>query len=92
MTSKRQCFYVDATMNPDGEGFIPALVTEDERGYAPMGRPGPGAGIDRPSPWRWGDTIEQAKAACERVNRERFGIEPDEALKIVLSSMAAGRV
>jgi hypothetical protein len=35
--SKRYCFYVDETMNPDGKGFIPALVTEGEPGYTPMG-------------------------------------------------------
>lgn len=84
----RQCFFIDETMNPDGKGFIPALVTENEPGYARMGDPD-SDGVTAPLPWRWGSTIEEAKAVVERTNRQDFGIEPDEARKIVVSSLFA---
>jgi hypothetical protein len=87
--SKRYCFYVDETMNPDGKGFIPALVTEGEPGYTPMGDYR-SDGIRKPLPWRWGDTIEVARATVIREN-DSLGISESDAHEIVLSSMVAGR-
>lgn len=82
--TKRQCMYVDETMATEG-GFIPALVTEDEPGYAPMSGNG-----DFASPWVWGPTIQDAKRQCDDYN-EKLGITRSDAAEIVLSSMDFGR-
>lgn len=87
--SKRQAFYVDETMNPDGKGFIPALVTEGEPGYTPMGDYRSN-GVDGPLAYRWGSTIEEARKVTASANAQR-GIDADAALTIVASSMFAGR-
>jgi hypothetical protein len=73
--------------------FIPCSVTEDEAGYTPMGKPRNGMmgewTIDDPAPWYWGNTDKECQAVCDSYNRETFGIEPEEAIKIVFSSMRA---
>ena len=82
----RQCFAILETLQ-DQYGYIPTLVTEGEPGHAPMVGNGEGA-----TPWYWGETRERAQEVCDRVNRDRFGITPKTALRIIASSMAAGRV
>ena len=82
----RQCFVILASQF-DEHGYIPSLVTEHEPGHAPM------TGRDElAAPWYWGKTYERAKEVCARVNRERFGISEQTAMRIVASSMAAGRL
>lgn len=84
----RQCFYIPIEGNPDGKGFIPALVTEGEPGYSPMGDPD-SDGITSPLPYRWGNTYEEAQAVAERTNRDTFGLTREDTIEIVASSMAA---
>lgn len=77
----RYCYVILETQR-DEHGFIPSLVTEDEAGHSPMTGKGEGA-----TPWYWGETLERAQAVCERFNRERLGISPATAARIVCSSM-----
>jgi hypothetical protein len=84
--SPRRCFYIPIEQF-DEEGYIPSLVTEGEPGHAPLTGSGRHA-----RPWHWGRTYAEACQACERENRVTFGITPAEALEIVASSMAAGRL
>lgn len=80
--SKRYAFFVDETMKTP-QGYIPALVTEDEAGFSPMIGNG-----EFSSPWYWGTDIETARRICAEANAER-GISEVEARKIVESSIAA---
>ncbi len=43
-------------------------------------------------PWYWGKTRERAQQVCDRVNRDRYGISPKTALRIIASSMRAGNL
>jgi hypothetical protein len=86
--AKRQCYYIPpdhSTFEP-GNGFVPALVTEGEPGYGLMAGNGPFS-----SPWYWGMEIDAAKKFAEEANARDFGLTPEEAVSIVLSSMRAGR-
>ena len=81
MNDKRMC-YVIIPHQREEEGYIPSLVIENESGHSPM------IGKDNLStPWYWGKTIAEAEAICAKVNLEKFGLTPEETLKIVLSSM-----
>lgn len=83
----RQCYWISGLdMDKEQTGYIPALVVENEPGYSLMAGNGPFA-----APWIWGATLDQAEAVCQRVNRERFYLEPDETNEIVISSMNASR-
>lgn len=82
----RWCYYVPSDSNYDGNGFVPSLVVEGVAGHVPMMGRGEAA-----QPWYFGDTYEQAKRTCERVNRDR-GISPLEADAIVASSMRHSHV
>jgi hypothetical protein len=82
----RGCFYIPAEQY-DAEGWIPSWVTEDEPGHAPLAGDGPEGGR---RPWHWGRTYEEARAVCAAEN-ERLGVTPDDAFRIISSSMAAGR-
>lgn len=78
----RRCFYVDDHHRDEG-GVIPMLVREDQSGYVSMEGPNPPE-----STWYWGATPEEARGIAELVNRELFGISPEEANAIVGASMA----
>ena len=67
-------------------GFVACLATEGQPGYQAARGNGPHA-----EPWYLGTTYEQARATAEDWNRRDFGLEPDEAAKIVASSMDFGR-
>jgi hypothetical protein len=84
---KRTCIFVDATMfDPDGPGFVPAVVTEGEPGYAPL------TGRDALArPWFWGPTIDDAERMAVDYNAS-LGLTPDDVRDIVLSSMTASWV
>lgn len=79
----RQCFYIPVDQF-DEQGWIPSLVTEGIAGHAPLKGNGPQA-----QPWHWGTTYEAAKAEAEVQNAKTFGLTPEEALAIVMSSMRA---
>jgi hypothetical protein len=78
----RQCFYIPAEQF-DENGYIPSLVTEGQAGHAPLTGNGPHA-----SPWYWGKTYEEARAVCAAENA-KLGISPEDAARIVLSSVTA---
>ena len=82
MTEPRKCFYIPDDQF-DENGYIPSLVTEGEPGHAPLKGNGAHA-----SPWYWGKTYEEAMTVCVKEN-ERLGISPEDAARIVLSSMNA---
>ena len=86
MSANRQCFWIMADQFEEGKGYIPSLVTENEAGHQPFR-----GGIDG-TPYYWGKTYQEAKAACAHANETHFGLSPEEALDIVLSSMRAGDV
>lgn len=78
--SARQCFIV-LEGQCDERGYIPSLVTEGERGHAPLVGNG-----DFASPWYWGETIEKAKQHCRDENA-KLGLTEDDVTTIVCSSM-----
>lgn len=83
----RQCFYISPVQQVSEHGYIPSLVTENEPGHAMMIGKGEGS-----TPWFWGKTLERAEQVCDRVNKQRYGISPKTALRIVASSMRASNV
>jgi len=78
---KRKCFYIPVEQF-DENGYIPSVVTEGEPGHSPMRGKGECA-----APWYWGKTYEEAQARCTAEN-EAMGISFEDALEIVLGSMA----
>lgn len=83
--SPRQCFAILETSRDD-HGYIPVLVTENIPGYSQM------TGDESQAPWYWGKTFERAQQVADRVNKQRYGISPKTALRIIASSMRAGNV
>jgi hypothetical protein len=83
MTDARQCFAILETQQ-DEHGYIPSLVTENEPGHSPM------TGDEDQALWYWGKTRERAQQVCDRVNKQRYGISPKTACRIIASSMNAG--
>ncbi len=79
---KRRMFYVDDTMYTPN-GFVPALVTEDEPGFSPMIGQG-----ELAQPWYWGHDLDEAKRIAAKSNAER-GISEDDAHDILISSIVA---
>lgn len=84
---KRFCYFVPVDGLVDGYGFRPSLVFENEPGHFPVGtwpyegKPG------QTVPWFWGPTYDEAVACADKLN-DSMGINPEEAFKIVTSSMA----
>lgn len=79
-SEKRQCYWL-RELEPEPnhpDRFRVCVVTEDEPGYQPTGH---GKGDAEVVPWYWDEVT------CEQMNRERFGLEPEEVNKIVVSSM-----
>lgn len=79
----RRCYYLQETQpdptrpDPtDRNSFLVCLVFENESGFFPATGNGPCA-----SPWYWN------KETCEEQNRRKFNLTPEEAFKIVASSM-----
>ena len=82
----RKCYWIDPVQDPGEYGYIPSIVTEGESGHSPLTGNGACA-----SPWYWGKTYKKARAFCDQMNANDFGLTPGEAAKIVASSMAASR-
>ena len=80
MATKRQCYWLHLLEPEPGypDRFRVCLVTEDEPGYQPTGG---GEGDHEVVPWYWD------RATCAAMNEKRFGLDEEEAHKIVLSSM-----
>lgn len=81
----RRCYVIlPGQMDPE-LGYIPSLVVEDEAGHSPLTGRG-----ELSQPWYWGKDYDEAKAHCDRMNQQDFGLTPTDAADIVVSSMAAG--
>ena len=70
--------YTAVTGGPTG--FLIGLATRDEPGYYP-----------RPD-FGFYDSYEEASDAAERLNGTDLGLTDEEAARIVMSSMGAGKV
>ena len=80
---KRWIYYIDPSQDPGDDGYVPSIVAEDEPGHAPLKGNG-----ELAQPWYWGKTRADAEARASDENAKR-GIDPDEALSILMSSMRA---
>jgi hypothetical protein len=80
-SSPRQCFWIPAEPY-DERGWVPSLVTESELGHQPL--TGKGA---QAQPWFWGRTYAEAQATAKRENAGTFGLSPQQASEIVISSI-----
>lgn len=79
MSENRWCYFIPPQ---DGDnGFIPAMVIENQPGYRMMSGNGKGS-----APWYWGKTEDKANEVCDEVNKNH-GINPKDKIQIVLSSM-----
>ena len=82
-------WFVLVTFNEDGMGFVPGMVRSGEQGYY---RNTNGMGgthdLSKPLCYRWGDTVEQARATAAAVNL-RMGVTEEMADLMVLESMRA---
>jgi hypothetical protein len=80
----RWCYIVSGEEH-DENGYIPAIVHENEPGYSPLS----GDGTQRP--YYWGKTHAEASAVAEKVNLDQLGLSPADTGEIVLSSMRESR-
>jgi hypothetical protein len=83
--SKPYCYYIDPKQTPHPQhGYIPSIVVEGDPGHYPLAGRGAHA-----APWYWGDLETAKKIAAEQ--NSRLGVDENEALRIIGSSMAASR-
>lgn len=82
--SARYCYFIPVDQF-DENGYIPSMVTEGEAGHAPLSGNG-----DHSRAWYWGKTYEEAKEVARKEN-ERLGLTEDDVMRIVASSIGAGR-
>lgn len=81
-SERRTCLWVDETCwTPNG--YVPALVVEDEAGYTPMMGRG-----EHAQPWYFGRDIDTARKLVAESNAER-GLSEQDVDDIVVSSMRA---
>lgn len=85
LVEPRQCFYILDALKTEG-GYVPALVTENEPGYAPMS----GDPDKLQTPWVWGPTKGMPSGQAADRNAQ-MGLSPDDVARIVASSMGASR-
>jgi hypothetical protein len=81
-TAPRWCYRIPAEPY-DENGWVPSVVTENEPGHAPLTGKGTCA-----APWYWGRTYEQARKTARDENA-KLGLAPEDAIRIVISSMRA---
>lgn len=82
--TKPWCYFVSPGQNPaEHGGYVPYLVVEGCPQAWPMLGRGEGA-----APWVWGQDLAKAEEVCRKANADR-GISPEEADRIVASSMRA---
>jgi len=76
----KYCYWVDrCAPDASGERFRVSVVIENESGHRPTG----GEGVMDPMPWYWDSET------CDRMNRERLGLDRDRVNEIIASSMWA---
>lgn len=91
----RTVAFVSEVLFVPGCGFRVSIVFEGEDGHHPTGDwPDDGKSHDEDMPgavrpWFWGNTITEARKACETYNT-RAGVSPEEASLIIGRSMVAG--
>lgn len=79
----RQCFWISGRERTEGGGYIPSVVTENAAGYLPLA----GDGTEFARPYDWGKSMIEAQSLCDKQNMVTYGLSPEEAKAIVLSSM-----
>jgi hypothetical protein len=79
----RYMFYIPADALVMGKGYRPSIVFDGVAGHFPNG----GGDVE---PWYWGDTIDKARAIARKCN-ETLGLSEDDELRILTSSVNAGR-
>jgi hypothetical protein len=81
--SQPHCLYVSETMFDKNHGqFIPSMIFANESGHFPMRGNGKGS-----LPWFVGKTIEEAERNVKAMNAEKYGINEEQAMEILISSM-----
>jgi len=84
LNNRRFCYVIPESAFVEGKGFRVSIAIERESGHFPTGNTPEGGDIE---PWYWGDTFAEAREIADRENKERFGLEPIDAWKIVASTM-----
>lgn len=80
------CYFVGVDCYVEGKGWRPSIVFENEPGHYPNG----GGDVE---PWYWGryrSDYQLAQDTCREKNKH-MGVDEDEALHIVASSMSVSR-
>ncbi len=86
-SGRKYCYYIPTEGYVEERGWRPSIVFEGESGHFPNGDwPYEGKGGQK-APWFWGHDYNAAVKIAAQMN-ERMGIGPEEALRIVTSSMA----
>lgn len=88
-SARRAVAYVDETFHVEGRGYRVAFVFEGESGYRLTGDWPYSGAPGEVMPWFWGNTIEEARSACDSYNAQQ-GIDRREAFSIIGRSMAMG--
>ena len=84
LDERRFCYVIADNAFVPGKGFRVSIAIERVPGHFPTGNTPEGGDIE---PWYWGDTFEEARAIADRENKDRLGLEPIDAWKIVASTM-----
>lgn len=87
LEGKRWIAYIPPTTVPCEDGYRVSFVIENESGHFPTGDTPEGGQTE---PWYWGPTLKDAEECAAKYNADR-GISPEEADKILVSSMVASR-
>ena len=73
-TQPRMAYFIQQNIKDKYDKYIPCIAVENEPGYNLTG-------------WTWGADLDKAEAIADEKN-EALGLTKDEAMKIVLSTMA----
>jgi hypothetical protein len=84
LDERRFCYVIPESGYVEGKGFRVSIAIENESGHFPTGDTPEGGDIE---PWYWGNTFEEAREMADRENKDRLGLEPIDAWKIVMSTM-----
>jgi hypothetical protein len=84
LDTRRFCYVIPESNYIEGKGYRVSIAIENEPGHFPTGNTPEGGDIE---PWFWGDSFEEAREIADRENKERLGLEPIDAWKIVMSTM-----
>jgi hypothetical protein len=84
LDERRFCYVIPESAYTEGKGFRVSIAIEREPGHFPTGNTPEGGDIE---PWYWGHTFEEAREIADRENKDRLGLDPVDAWKIVASTM-----